>query len=114
MCHAFLSDARFYRLLFQLDQELAAEVQARGCLLCGGVLHSARYPPKPRGLRGTLDETHDTRLSFCCAVEGCRRRNTPPSVRFLGRKVYLVVRESLLPAATGSHTPTQAQAEIYH
>src|SRR5262249_4327325 len=29
------------------------------------------------------------RRSFCCAVDGCRRRCTPPSVRFLGRKVYL-------------------------
>ena len=29
------------------------------------------------------------RLSFCCAREGCRRRTTPPSVRYLGRRVYL-------------------------
>jgi hypothetical protein len=28
-------------------------------------------------------------LSFCCAVDGCRARATPPSLRFLGRKVYL-------------------------
>jgi len=26
---------------------------------------------------------------FCCAVDGCRSRATPPSLRFLGRKVYL-------------------------
>ena len=29
------------------------------------------------------------RLSFCCERDGCRKRTTPPSVRFLGRKVYL-------------------------
>ncbi len=29
------------------------------------------------------------RFSYCCAREGCRLRTTPPSVRFLGRKVYL-------------------------
>ena len=29
------------------------------------------------------------RLSFCCDRDGCRKRTTPPSVRFLGRKVYL-------------------------
>jgi hypothetical protein len=29
------------------------------------------------------------RFSYCCAREGCRRRTTPPSVRFLGRKIYL-------------------------
>ena len=98
MCHAFLCDARFYRLLFQMDQDLAHQVQASGCRFCGGVLHSACYPRKPRGLRGALDETYDTRLSFCCAVDGCRRRNTPPSVRFLGRRVYLGVMVVLLTA----------------
>ena len=98
MCHAFLCDARFYRRLFQMDQDLAHEVQTSGCRFCGGVLHSARYPRKPRGLRGALDETYDTRLSFCCAVDGCRRRNTPPSVRFLGRRVYLGIMVVLLTA----------------
>lgn len=45
-----------------------------------------------------LDETYTIRLSFCCALDGCRRRNTPPSVRFLGRKVYLGVMVVLLTA----------------
>ena len=36
-----------------------------------------------------LGEEHDRRFSFCCAVDGCRTRTTPPSLRFLGRKVYL-------------------------
>jgi hypothetical protein len=36
-----------------------------------------------------LPEGYDRRHSFCCAEEGCRRRTTPPSLRFLGRKVYL-------------------------
>lgn len=88
MCHAFLADASFYQLLFRIDESIAEEVRARGCG-CGGVLHSARYPRKPRGLRSALDETYDSRLSFCCSRDGCRRRHTPASVRFLGRKVYL-------------------------
>jgi len=83
VCHAFLSDSRFYQLLFRMDQEVAIEVQSEGCCFCGGTLHSACYPRKPRGLRAALDATYDIRLSFCCAVEGCRRRTTPPSVRFL-------------------------------
>jgi len=90
MCHAFLSDTRFYRFLFELDQDIARQVRTEGCP-CGGVLHSARYPRKPRGFRTPLDESYSTRLSFCCAKDGCRRRSTPPSVRFLGRKVYLGV-----------------------
>jgi hypothetical protein len=88
VCHAFFNDSRFYQFLFRVDEEIAAEVQLGGCR-CGGVLHSARYPRKPRGPRDALDESYTTRLSFCCAEEGCRRRTTPPSVRFLGRKVYL-------------------------
>jgi hypothetical protein len=37
----------------------------------------------------SLGLEYDWRLSFCCAEDGCRKRTTPPSVRFLGRKVYL-------------------------
>ena len=91
MCHAFLTDTRFYKLLFRMDQAIAAEVQAGGCCFCGGVLHSACYPRKPRGIRSALDKRDQYRLSFCCASDDCRRRTTPPSVRFLGRKVYLGV-----------------------
>jgi hypothetical protein len=46
-----------------------------------------------------LGPEHDRRFSFCCAVDGCRSRATPPSLRFLGRKVYLaaiVVRVAIL------------------
>jgi hypothetical protein len=31
------------------------------------------------------------RLSYCCGRRGCRQRRTPPSVRFLGRRVYWAV-----------------------
>lgn len=104
MCHAFLNDARFYRFLFDIDQDIARQVQAGGCS-CGGVLHSARYPRKPRGLRSTWGESYQTRLSFCCAEMDCRRRSTPPSVRFLGRKVYLGVIVILVTALLHGLTP---------
>ena len=97
MCHAFLTDTNFYQLLYQIDRSIAEEVRARGCD-CGGQLHSACYPRKPRGIRSVLDESYQSRLSFCCAQDGCRRRSTPPSVRFLGRKVYLGVIVVLLTA----------------
>ena len=45
MCHAFLTDANFYQLLFQIDQSIAEEVRKNGCE-CGGVLHAAPYLPK--------------------------------------------------------------------
>lgn len=79
-----------YPVLRELDEVMAAETQKRGCS-CGGKLHRACYPRKPRGAPAEVaaDEAYQQRLSFCCDQEGCRRRTTPPSVLFLGRKVYL-------------------------
>lgn len=90
MCHAFLSTAKFWSLLPRIDEDLAAQVRAAGCAECGGVLHSARYSRKARGIPlSVLGDEYGWRLSFCCDREGCRRRTTPPSVRFLGRRVFL-------------------------
>ena len=52
-------------------------------------MHSAQYRRKPRGRPAGLGDEHDWRFSLCCARDGCRTRKTPPSLRFLGRKVYL-------------------------
>ena len=75
-------------LLPRIDDDLAARTRVAGCPVCGGRLDVANYPRKPRGADG-LGDDYDWRRSFCCAVEGCRRRCTPASVRFLGRKVYV-------------------------
>jgi hypothetical protein len=88
MFAALLADGQLYELLQRCDEDLAAEHRAGGCPRCAGVLHSARYRRKPRGFAG-LNSQYDWRLSFCCARTGCRTRATPPSLRFLGRKVYL-------------------------
>jgi hypothetical protein len=34
-------------------------------------------------------EAFTIRHSLCCGKEGCRRRALPPSLRFLGRRVYV-------------------------
>jgi hypothetical protein len=78
-----LQDRRVYELLEKVDRDLALRAQAGGCEHCGGALHRGDYPRKPRG--GPLWEK---RYSFCCSGEDCRKRKTPASVRFLGRKVY--------------------------
>lgn len=88
MYHELLSDATFWSFLFTLDQDLAATTKAKRCPHCGDRLHQADYPRKPRGA-GNLPAEYRWRLSFCCARDGCRKRVTPPSVRFLGPKVYL-------------------------
>ena len=89
MYRALLADARFHELLLAFDRHLAAAARAAGCARCGGVLHSARFRRKPRGGPVGLGDVYDQCLSFCCAVDLCRKRTTPPSFRFLGRKVYL-------------------------
>ena len=43
---------------------------------------------KPRGGPAGLPETFSIRHSLCCGRDGCRRRTLPPSVLFLGRRVY--------------------------
>lgn len=83
-----LTDAKFYHVLDRIDADLAEAARHAGCE-CGGVLHRACYPRKPRGGPANLPVSHERRWSFCCAVDGCRTRATPPSVRFLGRRVYL-------------------------
>jgi hypothetical protein len=81
-----LADPRFFTLLLQIDQELAAQTQAAGCA-CSGPLHRADYPRKPRGCPPEVRGSVERRFSFCC--DRCRKRATAPSVRFLGRRVYL-------------------------
>jgi hypothetical protein len=102
-----LNDVRFHERLLRLDEDLSAAVRAAGCPNCGAVLHSATFPRKPRGLTAGLDDEHCRRLSFCCAAEGCRQRSTPPSLRFLGRKVYLGAMVVLVSAMRCGPTPTR-------
>lgn len=84
-----LEDVRLHEMLLRLDQDLARAAQAARCGWCGGRLDRADYARKPRGAPAGLGAEHALRLSFCCAAEGCRRRASPPSVRFLGRRVYV-------------------------
>ena len=88
MYHELLRDATFWAFLFSIDQDLAEAARQAKCRACKGDLHRADYPRKPRGC-SQHPESCRRRLSFCCSADGCRKRVTPPSVRFLGRKVYL-------------------------
>jgi hypothetical protein len=89
MYHGSPPAATLWTFLSAIDQELAETAREQGCPCCGGRLHRANYPRKPRGSPDTLPDTYKTRLSFCCDRDQCRKRVTPRSVRFLGRKVYL-------------------------
>ncbi len=82
-CEKHLADQELFQLLEKVDADLVVEARSKGCLLCGGKLHRSDYDRKPRG-----GPQWELRFSLCCAKEGCRRRHTPPSVRFMGRRVY--------------------------
>lgn len=88
MYRSLLGDSRLYELLLKYDEDLAAVARDRRCT-CGGALHCASYARKPRGFVARQPPGYDQRYSFCCAQDGCRKRTTPPSLRFLGPKVYL-------------------------
>ena len=103
-----------YATLTQFDADLAAEVHARGCP-CGGRLHRADYPRKPRGGPADLSPAFEHRHSFCSDREGCRRRATPASLRFLGRRVYLGVVVVVMSILAHGCTParlTQLRADL--
>jgi len=106
VCHALLQDPKFCRLLLRVDAELAAEVRAGRCE-CGGVLHRANYPRKPRGCLNEVRSEFALRFSFCCA--DCRKRKTSTSVRFLGRRVYLALVVVLGSARHAGQNPAAAR-----
>lgn len=102
-----LRDSKFYQFLLQVDQDLAEEARRCGCRFCGAAVHSACYVRKPRGIPQGIDvgPAFVVCYSFCCSADGCRRRHRAPSVRFLGRKVYLAAMVLLLSAMRQGPSP---------
>jgi hypothetical protein len=79
----------FFERLTTIDREIVERAAEERCRDCGGPLHRGDYPRKPRaGLFALAAGAWERRFSLCCGREGCRHRATPPSVRFLGRRVY--------------------------
>lgn len=111
MCHVWSQWLKFHEILFEADLAARDRVRSAGCLYdCGGRLDVANYPRKARGLDDAAEHAghYDVRLSLCCSRDGCRRRVTPPSVRFLGRRVFvavLVIVSSMMTAETLESLP---------
>jgi hypothetical protein len=117
VCHILLNDPKFFSVLLLIDRDLAQQCQAAGCP-CGGALHKANYPRKPRGCPPDARTDCALRFSFCC--NRCRKRMTAQSVRFLGRRVYLSLAVVLLcgrrgrpPTAPGKHGEPARQQPRY-
>jgi hypothetical protein len=92
LCHKLLLHAKLYALLLKFDEDIAAEIRRRRCHRCGGRLDQSHFARKPRVPSWVeLPDGYDERFSYSCAVDGCRKRHTPPSARYLGRRIYLGV-----------------------
>lgn len=86
MLHGVVVGVDFFTLLVGIDERIARLVAADRCE-CGGPLHRANFERKPRGaLIAAAGESFTLRFGLCCG--SCRTRTLPPSVRFLGRRVY--------------------------
>ncbi len=99
-----LGSTTFHLLLAQFDRDLAEGVHAKGCP-CGHPLDYARYERKPRGGPANLPDECRIRHSLCCRKDGCRQRRLPPSLLFLGRRVYLGTAVVLISALAEGATP---------
>lgn len=80
------NNQNFHTRLRDLDIETARAIKNGGCRHCGGKLHQANYTRIGFGIARHLAHLYDQRFSFCCV--DCRRRTTPASVRFLGRRRF--------------------------
>jgi hypothetical protein len=90
MSHESMFGEEWFSSLEEFDRQIAEAVAAEGCRHCGGPLHQGNYERKPRGAQvAGAGEAFRLRHSLCCGREGCRKRALPPSLRFLGRRVYL-------------------------
>ncbi len=98
--------------LERIDRDMAESVHLRGCVHCGSRLHRADFDRLPRGGPESLLNRWLKRASFCCEREGCRKRHTPPSVRFLGRRVYVGVYVVLVAAMM--HGPNARRVAQLH
>jgi hypothetical protein len=107
MCQRVLNDGAFYRLLLRVDEDMAAAERTQRCRVCGAAMHVGHFARKPRGVPAGVGEDYRKRFSFCCANRECRKRRMPPSVRFLGPKVYPFAVVVLISAMRCGATPVR-------
>lgn len=109
MCQNILNDPTFILSIIYFDQQLAQQLQSGGCFFCNQPLDAAHYPRKPKGAPTDpkLLREFVMRYSYCCRQ--CRKRHTPMSIRFLGRRSYLAVTIVLASAMTQGLSDSRIQ-----
>ncbi len=106
MCTKLLKDSRLFQFIQTIDEDAITQCRASGCD-CGGKIDRSYFPKKPRPAMPEFDELFARRPSFCCRRDNCRKRVTPPQLKFLRRKVYLSVVVLLVAAMTQGSTPNR-------
>lgn len=103
-----LHSAKTYQLGVRVDEDIVRKAQSSGCSQpgCSGHLYRTDYQRKARvPYEVHVQDELAQRYSLCCGSEGCRKRYTPPSVRFWGRRWYAGVVVLLVSVvSSGSHT----------
>lgn len=110
--HTLIGHARFPSFLATIDADIARSYRELRCPKCGGVLDRSDFF---RGIGfGITEESGKNarrRNSFCCRVDGCRHRVTPPSLRFTHGKWFLSVMIVFMTAMQHGITP-ERRAEL--
>ena len=99
----FLNSPSFFELLYKIDRDQAEKHHGSGCPHCGGKLDIANYNRKPRGLLADT-KSFNLKFSLCCRTDGCRRRVTLKSIRFMGRHSYVSLSFLLISALNTSRS----------
>jgi len=110
-CQKQLAYEKVLELLEKYDREMLEKAQQGRCLFCGAPFHRGDYDRKPNGGPAHWDK----RYSLCCSSDGCRRRLTPASVRFFGRRAYVAPFFLLVSALNQGLTPARVRrlSEIF-
>jgi hypothetical protein len=99
-----LADIRFHQLLLNFDDDMADAARCKGC---PAGAHS--IPPgisaRPEVRRPGSTDRPIAGDPASAAVDRCRQCNTPPSLRFLRRRVYLATMMVLISAMLHGATP---------
>jgi hypothetical protein len=115
MCTNLFQDSRLFEIIQRIDRDSEIKAGSQPCDRCRGKLDRAYFSRKPRGVAEGFERAFIVRPSFCCRVDGCRKRLTPPQLRFLGRKVFISVIVLLAAAMTQGPSPKrlcQIQREL--
>lgn len=105
MCTNLFKDSRIFNFIQEIDKDSEATASLRPCTHCNGKLDRSDYWRKPRGIPGEFEAAFSRRPSFCCRVDGCRRRATPLQLRFLSRRVYVSIVVLIAAAMTQGPSP---------